>query len=910
MIRRLKYWLESRERGRALQEELEFHLAERTADLEARGMSPARARLEARRRFGSVARASEDSREIWLTRFASELAQDLRYGCRALAANKPFTALAVLSLALGIGANTTIYSFMESILLRTLPVADPGSLVVLNWQSRPPQNANKEWVHVMHGVQGMAWPGGKGAMVSGMFPLGAFESLRQNSPVFSSVFGYFNGLNRGLAVRGQAATVATEFVTGQYFHGLSVSPAAGRLIDSSDDHPGAPPVAVLSFAVSQQRFGGPSHAIGQQVRVDNAPFTVIGVTPPEFFGVDPASMPGIYLPLRTLLLVDNALAPRMFSDNNFYWIEMMGRLRPGVSMAQAQAALAPGFHQWVAATASTDGERANLPALQLNPGAGGLGGLRRQYAKPLFVLFALVGLILAIACANIANLLLARAASRRREMAVRLSLGAGRFRIIRQLLTESVVLASLGGALGVLFAVWGVRALTLLFSNGQENFTLHADLNSTVLAATAALSLLCGLLFGLVPALQSTRPDVLPSLKSGAADAPRQRARNLLVIVQVALSFLILFTAGLFVRTLNNLHSVQLGYARENILLFSLNARQAGHRHPATAGFYENLRQRLASVPGVAAATFAQSSIVNAPRTGPATKGPLKFGAVTIEGARSLAAGPGFLSTMQIPLLTGREIDTRDQPGSAPVAVITETLARAYFPDGNPVGRRISLPEERRELEIVGVAANLRYGSLKHGEETAMAVFVPAAQFPQDRITYALRTTGDPLRFVSTVRELVREADSRIPVTNVTTQATEIDRTISREITFARLCSGFAVLALLIACVGLYGAMSYNVSRQIGELGIRMALGAPSGAVVWMVLRRALILAAAGLACSIPAALAASRLLKSLLFGIQPNDPFALLFAAALLLAAALLAGYLPARRAARIDPLAALRQE
>ena len=909
-IRRLRYWRESASRSEALREEMELHLAEKAAELEADGMTPDCAKAEARRRFGNVGLKHEESREIWIKRFWSELGQDVRYGCRTMTANKAFNAMAVLSLALGIGANTTIYSFMESILLRSLPVADPESLVVLNWHSRPPRDGGKESVHVMHGVQGMAWPGDKGAMVSGMFPYGAFQTFREENPVFSTLFGYFNGLNRTLAIRGQATSAGTEYVTGEYFRGLAVSPAAGRLIDSEDDRPGAAPVAVISFATSQQRFGGPSSAIGQPVLVDNVPFTVIGVAPPEFFGVDPAAAPDLYLPLHTNLLVDGARAARMYPDGNFYWIEMMGRLRPSVSMAQAQAALAPRFHQWVAATATTGGERAKLPALMLNPGAAGLGSLRRQYSKPLYVLLTMVGLILAIACANIANLLLARAAARRREMAVRLSLGAGRFRVVRQLLTESVMLASLGGALGVLFAIWGVRSLTLLLSRGRENFTLHAELNWNVLGVTAALSVVCGLLFGLAPAIQSTRPDVMPALKNGRGGGSRRRAQHLLVVAQIAISFFILVATGLFVRTLDKLHSVQLGYARENILLFSLNARQAGHRDPELATFYADLRKRFESIPGVSGATLSQSSIVNAGFTGPAIRGPMKIGAVTIEDARVLAAGPRFLTTMQIPILAGREIDDRDQPGSRPVAVIGERLARTYFGNENPVGRRITLPDEKRDLEIVGVSANLRYGGLKNEEESRMTVFVAVSQFSPDRMTYALCTAGDPLRYVKSVYEIVREADSRIPVTNVVTQAAEIDRTISREITFAKLCTGFAVLALLTACVGLYGTMSYSVARQVGEIGIRMALGAQRGAVVWMVLRRVLLLAAVGLAIGVPAALIASRLVKSFLFETQPNDPGTLALAGVVILSAAILAGLAPARRASRIDPLAALRHE
>ena len=910
MFRRLKYWIENARRSESLREEMELHLAEKAAELQADGMTADGARSEARRRFGNVRLKQEESREIWMTRFLSELGQDVRYGCRTMIANKAFSALAILSLALGIGANTTIYSLMESILLRSLPVADPESLVVLNWHSPPPQNANKEWVHVVHGVQGILWPGDKGAMVTGMFPYAAFETLREEKTVFSTLFGYFDGQNHNLAVRGQATSASTEYVTGEYFRGLAVSPAAGRLIGSEDDRPGAAPVAVISFATSQNRFGGPANAIGQPILVDNVAFTVIGVAPPEFFGVDPAAAPDLYLPLHTNVLVDGAEAARMYGDGNFYWIEMMGRLRPGVSMAQAQAVLAPRFHQWVASTAMTDGERAKLPALILNPGAAGLGSLRRQYSKPLYVLLTMVGLILAITCANIASLLLARGAARRREMAVRLSLGAGRFRIVRQLLTESVMLASLGGALGVLFAIWGVRTLTFLFSRGRENFTLHAELNWKVLGMTAALSVVCGLLFGLVPAIQSTRSDVMPALKNGRGGGPRRRAQHVLVVAQIAISFVILVAAGLFVRTLNKLHSVQLGYARENILLFSLNARQAGRRDTEIATFYEDLRKRFESIPGLSSATLSQSSIISAGRALQAIRGPMKIGAVTIDGARVMVAGPRFLTTMQIPILAGREIDDRDQPGSRPVAVISERLARTYFGNENPVGRRITLPEEKRDLEIVGVSANLRYGGLKNKEASSMTVFVAVSQISPDRVTYALRTAGDPLRYVQSVHEIVREADSRIPVTNVVTQAAEIDRTIRQEITFAKLCTGFAVLALLMACVGLYGTMSYSVARQVGEIGIRMALGAQRGTVVWMVLRRVLLLAAVGLAISVPAALIASRLLKSFLFETQPNDPGTLALAAVVLVTAAILAGYAPARRASRIDPLAALRHE
>lgn len=472
------------------------------------------------------------------------------------------------------------------------------------------------------------------------------------------------------------------------------------------------------------------------------------------------------------------------------------------------------------------------------------------------------------------------------------------------------MLASLGGALGVLFAIWGVRALTLLFSGGRENFTLHAELNWNVLGATALLSLICGLFFGLVPAMQSTRPDVVSALKNGRGGGSRHRVQHILVAGQIAMAFVILVASGLFVRTLNNLHSIQLGYARESILLFSLNARQAGHHEAQIANFYEGLRDRFEAVPGVSSATYSHSSIIRAGMAGRTYRGAVKVGSVAVDGAGVMLAGPRFLTTMQIPILVGREINHRDQPGSAPVAVISERLARTYFGGENPVGRRITLADDNRELEIVGVSANFRYGGLKTGQDSSMTVFVPASQFSPEMVTFALRTSGDPLGFVRSVHEIVHQADSRLPVNNVVTQAAEIDRTINREILFARLCTGFAALALLVACVGLYGTMSYGVARQVGEIGIRMALGAPRRAVVAMVLRRAVLLVLAGLALSVPAALGASRLVKSLLFETRPNDPATLLSAAAILAAAALLAGYVPARRASRIDPLTALRHE
>ncbi|HYL92282.1 MAG TPA: ADOP family duplicated permease, partial [Alphaproteobacteria bacterium] len=528
------------------------------------------------------------------------------------------------------------------------------------------------------------------------------------------------------------------------------------------------------------------------------------------------------------------------------------------------------------------------------------------------MLMALAGLILAIACANIANLLLARAAARRSEIALRLSLGAGRLRLVRQLLTESVLLASLGGSLGILFAVWGMRSLTAMLSNRQANFTLHAELNWHVLFVAAALSILTGILFGVAPALQSTRVNVASALKQIGASEARPRRRlglsQVLVISQIGLSLLMLVGAGLFVRTLANLQSVQLGFNRENLLLFQLDAGKAGHKDPEISTFYGNLLQRFSALPGVVQASLSHESLIHA---GSGLNIHLP-GAVYDPATRYLSIGPDFFKTMQIPILAGREIDQRDQPDSTKVVVISELFARANFGDQNPLGKHIILENGKnlRDMEIVGVSQTAHYGSVKR--KTPPVVYIPYNQgYPPPRsMTYELRTSGSPLAFVNAVRSIVHQADARVPVTDVRTQATDINETINQEIIFARLSTAFAILALVIAAIGLYGTMSYNVARRTAEIGIRMALGAQRGTVIWMILREVCLLAAAGLALSVPAAFATSKLVTAFLFEMKPNDPLAMTLAVATLLTAALLAGYFPARRASRIDPMVALRNE
>jgi macrolide transport system ATP-binding/permease protein len=919
-FRKLGWLTQRRHKEAGLNEELQFHLEEEAELRQHDGLAAEEARWASRRELGNLTLVQENTRAMWGWTILEQLGQDLRYAWRTMAANRLFTLLAVSSLALGIGANTAIYSFMDAILLRSLPVPDPGSLVVLNWHTKAERRHAES---VIQGVSGTSWGDHKSGTTSGIFPFPAFELFRKNDSIFTTVFGHYQSWltqKLNVTIKGQTDLAAGWHVTGDYFRGLGVPPAAGRLIGPGDDQPGAAAVAVVSYAFSQARFGSAANAVGQSVLFDNLPFTVVGVTPPEFFGVDPGAAPDVYLPMHTLELLGAAnqfgFRANNYLEPNYYWIQIAGRLRPGVTLAQAQAVLGPEFAHWVDGTASNDRQRENLPLLVVNSGAGGLSSLRRRYSKPLLVLMTMVGLILALACANVANLLLARASARRREMALRLSVGAGRFRIVRQLLTESVLLASLGGVLGVLFAIWGMRFLTLLLANGNPNFTLRAELNWHVLCAAAGLSILTGVLFGLVPALQATRVDVIPALKEartgqrgGHRSFWRVSTSHVLVVCQIGISLIMLVAAGLFVRTLANLQSVELGFNRENLLLFQLDARKAGHKDPEVAAFYADLRRRFGTMPGVRSASLSEDGLIEA-----GTGLPISLpGAPAGNGEALLAVGPAFFQTMQIPILAGRDFEERDRPGSQGVAVINAAYAKANFGDRNPLGVHLTLWKDKlpaRDMEIVGICGNARYGDLT--TDFQPVVFIAYDQgYPQpDQMVFALRTAGDPLRYVSSVREIVRQVDARVPVSEVRTQVADIGHAINQEIIFAELCTGLAILALVIACVGLYGAVAYNVARRTGEIGIRMALGAQRVRVVRMILREVVLLAAGGLAIGMAIALWASKLVKSFLYGLESNDPRTLTLAVATLLGAALLAGFVPAWKASRTDPMTALRHE
>lgn len=896
-----------------LRREMDVHIDQLAKEYVASGMSQSDALLAAKREFGSVSLAEEQCRDARATNFIEELIRNLTFAYRAFKKSPVFTLTAVLSLALGIGANTAIYSFMDAVMLRALPVPNPKNLVIVNWRAKGSPKVAHSW----HG-DGYTDPGG--ISVAPIFPYQAYQALRDRNESLSSLFAFVTGGRFNLVAQDQAFLGGGEYVSGSYFRGVGAPPAAGRLLDDQDDRPGASSAAVISYHLWQQHFNSSPNAVGQTIFVNRTPFTIAGVTAPEFYGVSPRDAADIFLPLHTIQQLDPRLKnDDWFHQNTTYWLQMMGRLRPGVSIQQAELPMAAVFHGFVAPTAVNDKERATLPQLWLEPGGSGVDALRRRYSKPLFILIAMTALILAIACSNIANLLLSRGSARRREIAVRISLGAGRWRIVRQLLTESVLLALVGGTLGLLVAESGIHFLTWLLANGQQDFTLNARIDFRILLFAFLVSVLTGILFGIAPAVRATQIDVSPALKesrSAAVRLPRWRLpfglSHALVVGQIALSLLLVVAAALFVKTLSNLHSISIGFNTEKLMMFSLDAHQAGYDEHRAATFYEDLRERFANLPGVRGATMSDMPLVSdsASSTGIIVPGiPSPKDSPT---ATSIAlVGPSFFETMQIPMLLGRSISERDALATQPYVVVNEVFAKKYFPGRDAIGQHFEF-DDKTDVQIIGVARNTLYSSLK--DRIPPVTYAPWNHAPANWLIggmyYEIRTTGDPSALANTVRQVVREANPKLPVADMSTQERYIEATIASERTFANLCTCFGLLALLIACVGLYGAMTYDVARRTNEIGIRMALGAQRTNVIWMVQREVLLLCLVGLAIGVAVAWESARFVASFLFGVRPNDTATFALAALILTICTLAAGYAPAWRASRIDPMEALRNE
>jgi macrolide transport system ATP-binding/permease protein len=919
ILHRIRSWfrwaLQRRRLERTLDEDLREYVEHSAADKVADGAFPEQALRAARMELGGVEQTKERVRSTLSPATLEACVKDVTFALRTWRRNKTFTALAVLCLGLSIGANATIFSFMDSILFRSLPVENPRSLVVLSWRMpQAPTPDSPTPIRVLRGivteegagVRGFAWP----------YP--AFEMFRAEEGVFADVFGR-QPLFGMVVDDGQGGLADGEAVTGAYFQTLGVRVIAGRTLTGDDDRLGAPPAIVLSSAFSHERFGSADAALGRSIRLGRISFTVVGVTPPEFFGLDPARSSAFFIPVHMGPLFRPEGAPgsglEVYQDARDYWITVAGRLRPEMSPIQAQTILAERFRQFLVGSVTSDEQLRITPTLAVDEGFGGLDGLRRRYRKPLYVLFAMVMLILTIACANIASLLMSRAAARRREIAVRLSLGAGRLTVIRQLLTESVILALIGGAAGVGLSLWGMRLVTLLLGNGQEGFTLRAHLNWQVLAFTAAVSMATGVLFGLAPAIHATRFSLFPVLKGMRSTdveiVPRGLFRpglgQLLVVAQIALSLVLLVGAGLFASTVSNLRSTELGFNRDGLLLATIATSGAGYSDDALKIFYGNLRSRLEQIQGVENVSLSWSVLagggtyvrpVSIPGTG------IRQSQINVQ-----VMGEAFFKTMQIPILAGRAITDQEVAARRAVAVVDKRFAERYFPRLDPVGRTIDVEGEGK-LEIVGVSANARHDVVKGDSRPVVYYTYAWDPHPLYQMVFELRTRGNPNTYAESLRRVVREMNPAVIVTSIRTQTANIDRTINQEIVFARLGNAFALLALLITCVGLYGTLSYGMARRTEEIGVRMALGASRASVLRLAFRQVLSLGVAGLVIGVPAALAASGLVKSFLWGVEPGDPATMAAAAGTLLLAVCLAGYIPANRASRIDPLAALRAE
>ena len=837
---------------------------------------------------------------------------DIRYGLRMLGKNPGFTATAVLTLALGIGANAAIFSLLNAVMLQSIPVKHPEQLAVLRWTVHDLPQENDLGISVYGDCQHTEWkPPYSGCGFS--YPI--YQSIRGQIGAFSSVLAMAGGPPLNLSGNGPARVVQGELVSGNYFETLGVSATFGRTLQPSDDHPGAPPVVVLSSAFWQSAFGSSADALGKTIRLYDAPFTIVGVIDPRFTRLTPGKSLDLWMPLSHTGAVSLDRAARGITSASDWWLVIVGRLKPGVSLAKAQVEtnllvrneLLHGSKPLLRET--DDPQVIALPAQQ------GLAGIRQFFADPILVLMVAVGIVLLIACANIAALMLSRAASREKEMAVRLALGAGKGRIIQQLLTESVLLSIGGGALGIILAYWGAEGLAaFIASSADQPLLIDAHPDSTVLVFAAGVALLTGILFGLAPAFRGSGVNVSPALKegsgtsSGATKAAGRRfgLGNVLVVAQVALSLVVLIGAGLLTRTLANLRSINPGFDTHNVLLFKLNPKTAGYSDEKIQTLYGELQGRLAAIPGVASASYASEKLLS---NGSWTSG------VHLEGqpekstviTNILAVGPSYFETMRLPIVVGRTFSPFDMQSRGEVAIVNQTFVRRFLGDRNPIGFHLgSGPDGKKiEREIVGVLADAKYDSLRTAVEPTAYIPLKAGD-----AYFALRTSSRPEALIPTVQRVVGSIDDRLPIIDMRTQTETIDRLLFNERLVAWLSSLFGLLALVLACVGLYGLLSYEVARRTREIGIRTALGARSRDVLRLVLRQGLVLALVGAVLGIAAASAITRYLDSLLYGVRPVDPLTFAGVAVLMIFVALVACYVPSRRATRVDPLVALRYE
>ena len=831
--------------------------------------------------------------------------QDIRYGIRILLKKPGFTAIAVLSLALGIGANTAIFSLLDAVLIKTLPVEQPQQLVLFgNGQD---QGMTNSFPHE-------SWH---------LFSYPFYRQVQQRTDVFSGVASLLSmpwNVHGFVETGGEIEQMEVQLVSGSYFPVLGVNAGLGRVLTEADDqNPGGHPVAVVSYAWWQQRLGGNPAAVGKTITIDNIAYTIVGVAPRDFFGTTVGAAPDLYVPLA----MEKQMPPAHWDGRNAEDVQhlyIIGRLKPGVTEQQAQAAVNLLFTQSLQARAGSQPTALRLKQIQdaniqLTSVSRGLSTLRDQFSLSLRVLMGVVALVLLIASANVANLLLAHGAARSREFAIRLAVGAGRVRLVRQLFTESAILSLLGGIAGVALSWWGVRLLLLMASGGPEALPVDVTPNLRVLGFTIGVSALCAVVFGTAPALRALRVEPNTSLRGGkttAVSALRNPLGKTFVIAQVALSLLLLVGAGLFVRTLMNLERIPTGFKQENAMLFMIDTSATGFKpeDPKLPALLSEVEEKVKQVPGVQATSFAFFIFNQGVWSGSAYTGEDNIPEGQNRSLRNNIVGPDFFAAMGVPILQGRGFEPRDTKGSQKVAVVSEEMVRKFFPTGSPIGKRFGIKgrDSAEDIEVIGVVKDARYGNLR--EPIRAMAFYPHAQVPDALGNFVVRFSGPASTIVPQVRQTIKQINPNLPIDDVVSLSDHIGRSLVQQKLVARLATFFGVLALLLACVGLYGVMSYGVARRTNEIGIRMALGARGRSVLWLVLREALVLVVIGLVVGLLASLAVTKTAASLLYELKPNDPVTIAFATLLLAFVAVVAGYLPARRAARVDPMVALREE
>ena len=915
---RMKSWFGSLLHRRRLEqdmdEELGFHLEARSADLMREGLSPAEAIRQARLEFGPVATHKDEMRNSLNLRWWDDLWCDLRYAARILRKSPGFTAIAVGSLALAIGANTTIFSIANTMLYERLAVPHPEQLRLFALIGDKNVAVHASWGSWNH------LPDGRVTFDSFTYPI--YQQLKKDNRVLQDIFAFKDIGRANVTVDGEARAVQLELVSGNFYEQMQVSPALGRAILSSDESvPSAGAVAVISDGFWQRSFGRSPNVIGKVINVNTIPVTIIGVNPPGFTGAKSVqSSPELFMPLSMISLLHADLnGGPLLSNTRVFWVQLMARTRPEIPVAQAQIALNLAVSAAIRSTMTLKTDD-TMPELALDDGSRGLNFAAREFAKPIYVLLALVGFVLLLACANIANLMLARASARQREMGVRLALGAGRSRILRQVLTESLMISFMGGLAGLFFYLMGRSAVPKLFINAWEQPDLNLSFHWRVFTFTAAVTILTGIIFGLAPAWSATKAEIGAALKEGGKTATKHRkawSGKAIVAFQVALSTMLVVGSVLFIRTLINLNSIDLGFRADHLLLFDINPSSKQYPAPKDVALHVRLEEALRSVPGVQSVTLTDNPLVAGDMS---TSDFIIQGAPRVEhkrgdnsGIASLAdVGYDFFSVMGIPVIAGRAFSPQDVKSPQRVAVVNQTLVRQFFPHDNPIGKRFALdddPEKQQWTEIVGVVGDTRYSNLKEGSQ-AVHFDLYNQHHEIGGATYTIRTQMPPEAITPSLRAAVQKIDRNLPLMDIRTQQQQIDATMQQERVFASLTAGFGLLALALACVGIYGIMAYTVSQRTNEIGIRLALGAERKQVRGMVLREAGWLASFGVVAGLAVALGLAQLVKSMLYGLKPADPASFTCAGCLLLAVALIAAWIPAMRASRVEPMEALRHE